>query len=237
MRFSKIGVIILCSLFISCKSDIETYFPLGEKRMWSYRVDIIPEIEKKIIFKKISSGLEKQKIQLLENEEDIYAYPIQRENQSIYFYSYSKKGIKRLGYQEASGDKFIFDKKDRFVIKYPLEKGNSWNSISKTYLTLRRYPYFDYKAITDFNILHEIVSTSDVVQVPAGKFKNCLKINGFGETSFLADREIGSINIRINTTDWFAPNIGLIKSVRIEQTDTDLFGTTKMVKVLDKFNY
>ena len=74
-----------------------------------------------------------------------------------------------------------------------------------------------------------------VVKVPAGKFKNCIKVSGSGNTTFIGDREIGSIKINIRTTDWFAPNVGLIKSIRLEETDTELFGTSKMVQVLDDF--
>ena len=43
--------------------------------------------------------------------------------------------------------------------------------MSKTFLTLRRYPYFDYKAITDFEISNQIISTDEIVKVPAGEFK------------------------------------------------------------------
>ena len=56
------------------------------------------------------------------------------------------------------------------------------------------------------------------------------------KTNF-TDREIGSIKIKILTNEWYAPNIGLIKSIRVEETDTDLFGTTKMVQVLDEYKF
>ena len=46
---------------------------------------------------------------------------------------------------------------------------------------------------------------------------------------------IGSIKIKISSKEWYAKNIGLVKMERIEETDTDLFGTTKMVQVLEKY--
>ena len=45
----------------------------------------------------------------------------------------------------------------------------------------------------------------------------------------------GSIKIKIMTNDWYAPKVGLVKSIRWEETDTDLFGKSKMVQVLDDF--
>ena len=232
----KLILFFLVFFLSSCNSENKNYFPLGENRIWSYRIDIIPEIEKKIVYKKINSGLKKQLITVSESKKQITAFPIQREDNSIYFYNQTENGILRLGVQLNGNKNFVFEENERYVIKYPLKKGNSWNSNSKTYLTLRRYPYFDYKAITDFKLSNQIISTDEVVNVPAGKFRNCIKIKGVGETNFL-DREIGSIKIKILTTDWYAPSIGLIKSIRVEETDTDLFGTTKMVQVLDEFKY
>ena len=46
---------------------------------------------------------------------------------------------------------------------------------------------------------------------------------------------IGSIKITIKTSDWYAPNVGLIKSVRVEGTDSDLFGTSEMIQELEDF--
>ena len=237
MIIKRIFLILLSLLCLSsCNTEKKNYFPLGEKRSWSYQIDVIPEIETKKIYKKINSGLKKQKITSVITNEEITVFPIQRENNSIYFYTKSKNGISRIGVQFSGNKNIIFEKNKRFVIKYPLKKGSSWNSMSKTYLTLRRYPYFDYKAITDFEISNQIISTNEIVKVPAGEFKNCIQIKGLGETNFV-DREIGSIKIKILTNEWYAPNIGLIKSVRVEETDTDLFGTTKMVQVLDEYKF
>ena len=77
---------------------------------------------------------------------------------------------------------------------------------------------------------------SETIQTPMGKFRNCLKIKGIGKTSFIGDSEIGSIGIDILSEEWYAENIGLIKMVRTEKTDTDLFGTTKMTQLLNNFS-
>ena len=40
--------------------------------------------------------------------------------------------------------------------------------------------------------------------------KNCLKIEGFGQTSFFPGAPLGKIDITIKKTEWYAPNLGLI---------------------------
>ena len=105
----------------------------------------------------------------------------------------------------------------------------------KSYLILKRYPYYDYRATTNFMIDYEIISTNEIISTPTGKFRNCILIRGIGNTKFIGDSEIGSIDINILSEEWYAKGIGLIKSVRIEETDSDLFGTTKMTQVLEGY--
>ena len=231
----KIFVLILFCLGNSCSFQTSDYFPLNENMTWNYRIDIIPEIEKKSVYKKISSVLKKQKIFHPEINKEIIVYPLKRENNSIYYYNNSNEGILRVGKQFNSNN-LEFEKKKRYVLKYPIKKGNSWVAESKTFLILRRYPYFDYKATANFELKNKIMSLNEKIKVPAGSFKNCIKVEGSGETTFFGDSEIGTINIKITTNEWYAPNIGLVKAERIEETDTDLFGTTKMVQVLDEFS-
>ena len=65
--------------------------------------------------------------------------------------------------------------------------------------------------------------------------KNCLLVEGFGETKFIGDSEIGTIEITITSKEWYAKGVGLIKSLRVEKTDSDLFGTTKMTQILEDY--
>ena len=69
-----------------------------------------------------------------------------------------------------------------------------------------------------------------------GKFDNCLYLKGTGKTKFIGDSEIGAIEINISSEEWYAKGIGLVKSVRTEETNSDLFGKTVMVQTLESFD-
>lgn len=75
----------------------------------------------------------------------------------------------------------------------------------------------------------------EIVSTPLGKFYDCLLVRGKGNTKFIGDSEIGSIEINITSEEWYAKGIGLIKSTRVEETDSDLFGTTKMTQTLEGY--
>ena len=84
-------------------------------------------------------------------------------------------------------------------------------------------------------INYEIISKNEIITTPIGKFHNCVLVRGIGNTKFIGDSEIGSIDINILSEEWYAKGVGLIKSVRVEKTDSDLFGTTKMTQVLEGY--
>ena len=225
--------ILLSFLAISCGENRTDYFPLKYKKLWAYNIQIIPSEEDKINYKKTNFSLEKQIIERGKTKIDVY--PVIRENQTVYYYSKNKDGIFREAVQFKQSKPVSLEEKKKTVLKFPLQVGNKWSAPSKTYLILRRYAYFDYRANTNFLLNLELTSNTATVKVPAGTFRNCLKVEGYGETTFIGDREIGSIKITIKTSDWYAPNVGLIKSVRVEGTDSDLFGTSEMIQELEDF--
>ncbi|MBF91977.1 MAG: hypothetical protein CMP34_04125 [Rickettsiales bacterium] len=220
-------------LIIGCSEQNNDYFPLDKIKTWNYTVKIQPDVDDAVIYKKTNQSLGKKKIFL--NNENYEVYPFLKEDGTIMYYQSSDDGIYRNGIKFNKDIDFKIIKKNRMVLPYPIRIGKKWEVDSKTFLILKRYPYYDYRATTNFKLNYEILSTKEVIQTPLGKFKNCLKIRGTGKTSFIGDSEIGSIIIEVLSEEWYAKDIGLIKTVRTEKTDTDLFGTTKMVQILDNF--
>ena len=178
-------------------------------------------------------SLGKTKLEIDGKKESLY--PFLREDGSIFFYKLKKDGIFRSGFAFAKDKNINIEKQERMVLPSPIKIGQKWSVGSKTFLILKRYPYYDYRATTNFLIDYEIISTNEIISTPTGKFRNCILIRGTGNTKFIGDSEIGSIAINILSEEWYAKGVGLIKSVRVEKTDSDLFGTTKMTQVLEGF--
>ena len=230
----QIFFLFLLLINLGCSEDKNDFFPLKKGKFWSYDIEILPNIEDKVFYKKNSFSLPKINL-ASDNKTSKVVHPILREDNSIYYYSKNHNGVYREALQLNGNSAVTYESEKKYVLKYPIEVGNKWNSQSKTFLILRRYPYFDYRATTDFKINYEIKSVNETIKVPAGKFKNCVKLEGKGNATFIGDREIGLIKISINTTEWYAPGVGLIKIVRNEETDSDLFGKSKMIQVLNNF--
>lgn len=218
---------------ISCSEKQSNYFPLDNINSWTYSVEIIPEVENRILYKKTNTAIGKKKIIIDNKEKKIF--PILREDGTTFFYEITDQGIYRKGVKYLKNNKINLDD-DRIVLPSDIKVNKTWSNDSKTFLILRRYPYYDYKATTNFKIDYKIVSLKETVKTPSGIFEDCILIKGEGQTNFIGDSEIGSIGIKITSEEWYSKRVGLIKMVREEKTDTDLFGTTRMIQLLEDYN-
>ena len=220
-------------ILISCSEKQSNYFPLDNINSWTYSVEIIPEVENRILYKKTNTAIGKKKIIIDNKEKKIF--PILREDGTTFFYEITDQGVYRKGVKYLKNNKINLDD-GRIVLPSDIKVNKTWSNDSKTFLILRRYPYYDYKATTNFKIDYKIVSLKETVKTPSGIFKDCILIKGEGQTNFIGDSEIGSIGIKITSEEWYSKRVGLVKMVREEKTDTDLFGTTRMIQLLEEYN-
>ena len=167
-------------------------------------------------------------------EENKSLFPILREDGTTLYYEFLDDGVYRVGKKFLKEENVKTEKK-RMVLPIPLSLDKTWDVDSETYLILRKYPYYDYRATTNFKLNYRVESMQETVSTPSGTFKDCILVVGSGKTNFIGDSEIGSISINISSKEWYSKKIGLIKMERVEETDTDLFGTTKMVQLLESY--
>jgi len=224
--------LLLFVFLFSCSEKKSDYFPLKKIKSWTYSVEIIPEVEKKILYKKTNTSVGGKKIKVKGKEKNVF--PVLREDGTTFYYEISKDGIYRNGVRYLKDKKINFDKK-RLVLPKPIKLNKKWSNDSKTFLILRRYPYYDYKATTNFQINYKITSINQIVTTPYGTFNDCILVEGEGQTNFIGDSEIGSIGIKITSQEWYSKKAGLVKMIREEATDTDLFGTTRMIQLLETY--
>ncbi len=235
-------IVVFClGVLTGCEEDSD-FFPLESDLSWNYRVTILPEVEPKELKKIVVSNLHPVTLTQSsdlggEATETFQLTPRLREDNSLYYYFDDQEGMRRVAYQARPTLPVHFETQSRYVFKYPIQEGTSWETPSKTYLLVRRYPLdHDYRVTVDFNMEYQIESVNDTVRVPAGVFENCLRTRGVGETVFIGDRGLGRVRVTVENTDWFAPGIGLIKTERRESTTTDLFGTTTLLIELESFD-
>ena len=79
--------LLLFVFLFSCSEKKSDYFPLKKIKSWTYSVEIIPEVEKKILYKKTNTSLGERKIKVEGKEKSVF--PVLREDGTTFYYELS----------------------------------------------------------------------------------------------------------------------------------------------------
>lgn len=203
------ALVILANLAACSDSDVE-YFPLNEGKSWQYQVVIHDmDLEKK--YKQHFRNEAPQKI------DDQKVFPKKINEGTLYYYEYSDQGIRRVGAKRALDINTTLEKEELFVIKSPFEVGTSWEQETITgVLEVVIAPFRRHYALhTPVQMKYTIESLDQKVNVPAGKFENCMKVVGYGtQAKVQAEKTIGTVDVTVESSDWYCPKVGLVKSTR-----------------------
>ena len=134
-------------------------------------------------------------------------------------YSENDSGVFQLGFMRADDSEKTFISSKNYLFRYPLKPGVTWQGSVDT-LALRNGGPRGVIIKEEVPVRVKLVSVSDNVRVPAGTFTRCLRIERVGEFHIVAGKYqyIPETRVTIKDTAWYAPNVGLVKSIRIEET-------------------
>ncbi len=204
-RFRYGVKIIAPLLFLSCYRDlppqkvplIDIYYPLKNGYTWSY---IEKEYSLGVLYtRRITHRITGEKI---DRDKSIF-----NTNPEGLFAIYDRDGVAKSGalvVKDPNGvgitirtknDMPLYPSKLYYLLKNPLIKGNSWRN---------RVSIFDIPGQR-----FEIVSTNAVVELENGlRFKDCIEVL----SNYTSDGR------RYTGRQWFAPNIGLVRSTQERHT-------------------
>ena len=190
MKTVSIITVLVCSVVLlipghawSDETD-EAYYPLKEGMRWEYNVTSDKGATKKLIITNLAPR----------EVNDRKVTPRKWELGGTTFYELMYKddtGIYRYAEQQAENAPPSILTPKECHLKFPVTKGNNWNMTTK----------LDGGPLT---VNLSIDSVSEDVTVPAGSFKDCLKIRQAGEN------EAGA---SVLGYEWYAPKVGVVKSI------------------------
>lgn len=197
-----------CLILSACGSPDTSWFPLSEGIWWQYSA-----------IRSIRGESHVQKLVLANlqavNIEGKTLTPRKRADGQIDYYEKSEQGVYRVDIDDGSRD---------LQLQEPAEVGGKWQRASKILflqVTGAFEATYNRRIKEDIILDYEIESIDDVVNVAAGRFENCLRIKGKGSIyggggSLEEFMDIDDINIE--TVEWYAPGVGLVKRTRKEYT-------------------
>lgn len=219
---------ILClsgiALFIisSCAAPDASYFPTAPGYEWTYDISrTVPEIRSSLTQKSIVRNLPARTVDGITYYPKIYA------NGKKHYFSDSPAGISRRHSDAERAD---------LVIGYPLSAETEWRAASALFLFDLPKKLHDFRGRISRNLVldYTITSTEDEVDVPAGRFIRCLRVDAVGFLDLPQRLMLGIRLIKVEQTQWYAPGVGLVKMTRKEYAIPNLY-PSEYTQVLTSF--
>lgn len=193
-KFILSNLFLVSALLMSCNQNNESYYPLKEGYSREYSVSTQGNFGGNNGNVKISY-LEKTKIGETEVIPEMMTYPNGSMTQYI---ANDKDGIFIYATKDSFQSDPIISKDISYLMKNNIKEGDSWqNKNGET---------------------TKVVKTNETVIVPAGTFKNCLRL------------DTNSRDAEIQT--WYSKGIGMVKNITITN---NLFSKTNMSMELIKY--
>lgn len=218
-RYVLIGALIQSA---GCRQETDnSYFPLNADMAWEYRIEYRVKEESRtqrlIYLGRPPVNLDQQRY-------------FQRVSLSGHrdYYQKTDEGI--IHVDPVSGDR-------SHILPNEIEAGRQWQAESRVRIlevTGAFTPTFEARAIRPITMDYVIEETGESVEVPAGRFDNCIRVRAKGR--LFAGRTLqeymGIDSINIEQTEWYAPGTGLVKTVRTEYTEPNEFTNTYSQELL-----
>ena len=195
----------------------ESYFPLKPGMRWTYRVttEVAGRTE---IREFVEHNGEIEPINEIPHRVRI------TDEGTRYYLRSVDEGIYRSAKRTVVETEPNRDPDPHWVLKRPYKPGTGWNNLTHAYVLRRVSPY--EQTLTRGSALkmsYQITRLDAVAEVPAGRFEDCLLVEGEAQLTLYADGRGGYQDILINTREWYAPGVGLVKLVRDEPMTGTVF--------------
>jgi hypothetical protein len=171
----------------------ESYFPLQEGRRWEYNVVSDQGATKKLLITN-QAAREVNGVKVTPRKWELGGSTF------IEFMKQDETGVYRYAEQKGESAPPSLITPMECHLKFPIAEGSSWNMAAKV-------------GNSSVNLSLTIESLSDAVKVPAGTFKDCVKVKQVGEND---------AGTSVMGYEWYAPKVGVVKSlVTIKQKSKD----------------
>ena len=225
---------LLClPLLYACgKPAADDYFPLDKGLHWAYQVTITQPHRadsKTLTIENVATESVQDTPTTVRRTSDGTDYYIARQQDGLY--RIAKRSVVELVPQRDEMPRMVLPATVRQAI------GKTWSNVSMPYLIERVFEGNDEITAGSlrFPMTYTLTSVNETVSVPAGTFTQCVLVEGQTDLSLYTDVRKGHSLVPITTREWYAPGVGLVKLVRDEPLDTDIYKGGTMTLELTQF--
>ena len=212
----------------ACRHGPPSYFPTEPGWHYGYRLRL--ESEGAAGFETLKSFSVNLPRRVLG---DITVTPRLFQDGRILYYADDGASVRTAAYQEPGGE--ITDvAADQYLLKYPLDATTHWREAGRTVLLTQRFLYSKALPVTiGIDLDYKVEAVGETVTVAAGRFSNCVRIAAGGHTTVTTADHQTTLQVSVDLTEWYAPGVGLVKSVRAERAGEERAGNSRLSSELE----
>ncbi len=222
---------LLAALLSACgePASVERFFPLEPGQTWIYRVE-----------RTTMDGTAQMRHAITSLVPPTSPPGISAARESLggqrYLYRIDERGVWRLDSPREDADAAATT--PQLVLPRGLAPTSSWQSESRTSVLENTGPPWEtlFRIDVALTMNYTIESMDGEITTPAGRFGDCLVIRGHGTTNADVGNYIGHTEIEVDSREWFAPGIGLVRMERTETTAAKALSSGRLVMELDRWN-
>lgn len=221
-----LNICVICIFLSACGSENASYFPDSAGFRWEYNIEKTTmagnELQKYVVSNLPSRNVDGETLHV---QQSLTGTQI--------LYKNSDAGISRIGYliREGAERKRVNDNMLIFPANHDLN--STWEGVATTELLYMRHPEAVNMSLkATIPVKSKIVALDEKVKIAAGVFENCIRISTSGSEFTSSNDYIGRTLVEIKIDRWFAPGVGLVKSVTEETTTSSALDKGKMVMEL-----
>lgn len=210
------------------RTESNDYFPLQEGLHWKYNVtEELTDQSRKYVFSIHNMGLSKRHLGINRS-----LYLRRTSYGTDYYIEKNKKGRFVVGQRRASEQTISEYTNKKLIIpdQSTIHNTKRWKNITHIF-ALHSNPAYSVSNPQKQAIEMEfsIIARDLEITLPAGTFEQCLHIQGIAEFSFFADPLTGYEDVPITQDEWYCRGIGLVKLIRHEPLNTEMFKGGKII--------
>ena len=210
------GFVACALLLLACGEQGDGYYPLDDGRWWYFttRTTILDEVaEQRLIMANIGVG------KLADGTRAL----IQRQSSGREVYiQKTARGLERSAVRIPVLAEPT-PQTPSIILPVTRAVGTNWKVATRLRLIeSRTFARQDKLRNRDLplELTMSIGSTDDAVTVPAGTFRNCIRVDGTGTRSVRTDRGNAMARVAVEHHEWYAPGVGLVKVTRSESAES-----------------
>ena len=135
-----------------------------------------------------------------------------------YWFRVGPEGVERVAQRSMVDAEAKADPPGRYVLKRPFAVGTTWQAPTVPYLLMRKHEFpRELRHGNALTMTYTIEAIGETVEVPAGTFRDCIRVAGVASLKLNVDPVRGPQAVPVLTTEWYAPGVGLVRLERVEE--------------------